>query len=226
MNDIVIGGWAVGTDVLSPIFGSTAHYIDINRIMPELIHNGVLIDNWQTVLKKLITPDEYRPGILAGWSTGAIAALALAPILKPSKLILLSATPSFCRRVDFRFGIKSVVLKNMINSMKQDIRPVINQFLMECGMKNDSLMDCKYTLNELVCGLQFLEQATLLPVTAIQCRTLCLHGKNDKIIPSDAGKYLCEKLGGEWFEFEGQHVFFNEEINESKIKELIITERE
>ncbi len=219
---LVIGGWAVDASVLEPVFGKKATYVDINRLMPFLISDGRLISDWQAKLKNLLSLNESQRITLAGWSTGAIAAAAIASLINCSKLILLSSTPSFCRRDNFRYATPPLIVKNMIKSIKENKIQVLQQFYSQCGFTDLTIDYNRYSDEELVCGLQFLEQVNLIPMLTLPLPSFpvyCLHGSEDRIIPAAAGKYLCQKIGGKWIQSDGSHVFFTEKS--CKIENII-----
>lgn len=216
-----IGGWAVPNSVFNSYLDSQTIHIDINLYMPKLITQGTLINNWKEVLRDLVLLGEvdHDSATLIGWSTGAIASLAIAPLFKNIiKLILISATPSFCRRDCFRSGVHPSILKKMINALNDNPKPVLQQFYKDCGFFEDSSFYEIYSKEELICGLQFLEQVSLFPIQKLSIPVICIHGTDDKIVPVEAGKFLCRNLGGEWMEFKGPHAFFSNEYK--YIKEL------
>jgi len=61
---------------------------------------------------------------------------------------------------------------------------------------------------QLIEGLHFLEQATVLPVTPLPCPSLFLHGRSDLIVPFQAGVRFAEGAGGRFEEYKGGHAFF------------------
>ncbi len=165
---LVIGGWAVDPAVLRPIFGK-ATYIDINHLMPSIVSDQRLISDWKQKLKDLLSPYLATGVTLAGWSTGAIAAAAVADLVNISKLVLFSATPSFCRRGSFRYGMRPQIIRNMITSIKEDQETVLKRFYYQCGF-TDILFDwSQYSIEELTCGLQFLIHADLLSKVGHAC---------------------------------------------------------
>lgn len=208
---VVIGGWAAGPAVLEPIFGNRAVYIDINHLMPSIVQDLRLIGDWKQKLKDLLSPYWSTCSTLAGWSTGAIAAAAIADLIDISKLVLLSATPSFCRRKNFRYGMRPQIVHSMITSIKENKETVLKQFYSQCGFTDISFNYSQYSIEELTCGLQFLMQVDLLPIAPLpdsSCQIHCLHGSEDNIIPSGAGNFLCHQIGGIWHQFSGPHAFF------------------
>ncbi len=226
---VVIGGWAVDSAVLRPIFGNRAVYIDINHLMPSIVNSQGLISNWKQKLKELLLPYCSTGMALAGWSTGAIAAAAIAGLFDISKLVLLSATPSFCRRDNFRYGMRPQIVQKMIISINDNREQVLKQFYCQCGLTDISFDFNQYTIEELICGLQFLMQADLFPISPLHdslCQIHCIHGSEDRIIPSDAGKFLCLQIGGKWHQLNGPHAFFCNKNSETiSIIDSIFTER-
>lgn len=223
---VILSGWAVSPTVLEPIFGSKAVYTDINPLIPSVISQDRLIPDWEKKLKELLFPEKINDMTLIGWSTGAIVALAIAPLIDIKKLVLISATPSFCRRENFRFGMRPHLLQSMIDSIKKDKNTVLRQFYSECGFKKISFKYTQYSDNQLICGLQFLEQANLVPLAPLNCPVYCIHGSEDRIVAVGAGKYLCEQIRGNWLQIKGPHAFFSEESFESeKIIDFIFPER-
>jgi len=208
---IVFGGWAVSPDILKNVFGDDACYIDVNKIMPKIFDTSCrLKDDWTEIV---IAECQLKYGnidILAGWSTGAMFAYTIARTCThpPKKLIFLSATPCFCRKDDFRFGTRAAVLEQMIGALSNDRDTVLQSFYERCGLGYDPDIIPDYTIHELSCGLQFLKQADLRPITPLSTKPIFYHGQNDLIIPISASKYFSEKTNGSYIEITGGHAFF------------------
>jgi pimeloyl-ACP methyl ester carboxylesterase len=177
---------------------------------------------------------------IAGWSTGAMLAWTVAGKLKPAAGVFISATPSFCRRSESGFlsGQRSSVLKSMREKLLIDPDDVVEEFYRQCGIAiqpmpvRSSLFDhCTSTATpvagadssiktpdankgatceQLLSGLNFLEQSTLLPVAKAGFPSFFIHGKNDTVIPIAAGRYFCTEAGGTFAECYGPHAFFLE----------------
>jgi pimeloyl-ACP methyl ester carboxylesterase len=60
----------------------------------------------------------------------------------------------------------------------------------------------------LIDGLHFLEQASLIPVAPLPCPSLFMHGREDAIVPFQAGKMFADAAGGRFLEYDGGHGFF------------------
>jgi len=236
---LVFGGWAIDPAVLQPLFGDSASFIDINPLMPLTIDNDALRSDWQDrilITLKPVIPE--KPFGIAGWSTGAIIAAALASKINPGAGIFISATPSFCRRREQNFlqGQRNSVLKTMRDQLAVNHKTVLENFYKQCGLKfppNELISpeinsDTPLSLfrqsigNKNTCvpsennfnnklladGLVFLENVNLLPLNKFTSPALFLHGKQDSVVPVAAGRYFCAKAGGSFFEYEGPHAFF------------------
>lgn len=214
----VIGGWSLPPQLLSGIFGNAARYIDSNDELPGIFENEHLPEHWPQILADQLFPAAVQPDLLAGWSTGAIIAAALAPIIKPKALLLFSSTPSFVRRDSFLHGTRTALVSSMIKELASDCNGVLKQFYTRCGF-TDLPSQKNYSVISLQKGLFFLQQANLLTAASPSCPVICMHGISDAIIPLRAGQMFCEKHGGTMYEIAGAHQFF---LNETqKIKSII-----
>jgi pimeloyl-[acyl-carrier protein] methyl ester esterase len=204
----VFGGWAVSPETLKNTFGNDAEYIDVNRVMPELFDGSRrLRGDWaDIVISECQLTGGNAPDVLAGWSTGAMFAYAAACVCHPRKLILLSATPCFCRKGDFRFGARPSVIDRMISALTQGKDAVLQSFYERCGLEYNAAAIPDYSVNELSLGLAFLKQADLRPLAPQPINPIFYHGQNDEIIPVSASKYFCEQTGGEHITVGGGHL--------------------
>ncbi len=206
-SGLVIGGWGAGPDLLRPLFDDSAEYADVNQLMPSLVQGETLRENWIDVVERRYARKAENALFIAGWSTGAIVALALAQRIAPRKLVLLSATPSFCRRAGFRFGWKPGVIGTMIERLYVPGNTVAADFAAAAGIKN---ADAAHDGGTLAAGLRFLEQANLLPSLAkAGFPAFVLHGQEDAIVPLRAGEMLAAALGARFCPCPGGHVFFD-----------------
>ncbi|NLD94090.1 MAG: hypothetical protein GX639_15635 [Fibrobacter sp.] len=210
-----LGGWSLSPDLLNVVFTDSTTFIDSNLLIDAIIDNTIFSDTW---ISKLITTyfnSFTSDTILAGWSTGAMIAAALAPLLQPKALILLSPTLSFIRRDNYTFGTKSSLVASMINELAADKHKVLEQFHKRCGF--GTLQNSEnYSVPLLQKGLFFLQQADLLESPPPSCPVICMHGIRDSIIPVKAGHYACEHLRGSMHTFDGGHQFFILYANEIK----------
>jgi surfactin synthase thioesterase subunit len=206
---LVFGGWGIGPELLRPLFGTNAICIDVNPLMPLLLEDEIVRPDWPGVVERTLANDLSRANCIAGWSTGAIIACALALRATPRKLVLLSATPSFCRRENFRSGWKTAVLDAMRQRLQKNKNTVVRDFLVTAGISPNVFDSVQYDVNSLAKGLRFLEQANLLPVLKIlRCNSLVINGTQDIIVPMHAGKTLADAIGARFAEVKGGHTFF------------------
>ncbi|KMQ51009.1 hypothetical protein CHISP_2151 [Chitinispirillum alkaliphilum] len=214
-NVTVLGGWGVEPQILKPIFGENAHYVDINRLMPYLFDSKKLKADWvDAAISHIGTIPEKST--IAGWSTGAMIAWAIGQKTNPALLYLLSATPSFCRTAFFKHGMRPVILQNMISAMNKDPQNTLIRFHERCGLPPKPQIKNKYTKEELIHGLLFLQQADLNPVKSIETKSIFLHGKEDMIIPKESAVVFSGIANGIYREFKGPHSFFLSCIDEVK----------
>ena len=208
---IVFGGWAVKPEILEPIFGENACYVDVNKIMPKLFDSHQLKKNWaEVVLSECQLTDNDIPNVIAGWSTGAMFAYSTARVICPKKLILLSATPQFCRKNEYRFGVRESAVDQMISALSNDSQNVLSSFYERCGLQYDSKVVNDYTTEQLRCGLLFLKQAGLHPLEPLKTNPMFFHGCDDQIIPEEASRYFSLQINGIHIAFSGGHAFFTE----------------
>jgi predicted esterase len=206
-NWVVFGGWAIEPQILEPIFGHKAIYLDINLIIQDIIQDCRLMDNWAQYLYNQHIAPLPEPIFLGGWSTGAIIALALANQSKAKELVLLSSTQSFCRRPGFPHGTRPSVLSLMRNQLDENHQTVLNQFLTRCGI-NSYESKSHYSVNQLKNGLFFLEQADLTGLDRFTGTGIAFHGNHDLVIPVEAGRLASANAGCTFQELEGTHSFF------------------
>lgn len=207
---IVLGGWAIDCTPLKPLFGPDAVYIDINPIMDLLVQSGTLDPMWPEKLADLILPHvKQKPFVLAGWSTGAIMACALAPLIKPAALVAISSTRSFCRKSGFPYGQRSSLLASMRRQLEINKSRVLGEFFANCGFTLEKYPPVdSYSIKTLNNGLCFLEQAVVEPVISGKIQSLFIHGLRDAIIPIAAGKQTCADFEGKFVEVDAPHAFF------------------
>lgn len=214
----VLGGWASPPQELSPIFGDNASFFDINKLMNNIIINEKLVEDWENKLLPLLFTGNSQPCYLAGWSTGAIIAVAMAQIIKPKALILFAPTHSFCRHEPHLHGTRPSVLKTMISELQIKKDTVIEQFFTRCGI-HSYLSTEDYSVKELQNGLFFLLQVHLSKLLPLECPVICFHGKDDLIIPIEAGRDISKAIGGTMYEIDGPHAFYQKSVQ--KIKSII-----
>jgi pimeloyl-ACP methyl ester carboxylesterase len=206
---ILFGGWGFPPEILEPIFGADARYIDVNKLFPFVVDDGRLRNDWNEIVHKAVmsylTGDEL---MLAGWSAGSVIALALSPCIKPKRMMLLSPTPSFCRREGFAFGWKPAALQSMRAQLDADCDAAVRRFCGLCDLGASDVPRINASTDQMIAGTVFLEHASALPMEKAACPMLILHGRKDRIVPSGAGEWLARECGARYKAMEGGHAFF------------------
>lgn len=210
---MVFGGWGLLPDLLRPVFGNDSIYVDVNDLMPALVENGNLRPDWADIVRtKTVFSHGQAAYGLAGWSTGAIIACGLALAVPVKNLVLLSATPCFCRREGFVLGQRPGVLDVMRRGLQKPGNSIVGDFSVRCGISGSALLKVSHQMHNLVDGLHFLEQVDLLPhLKKIKAHARVFHGDKDPIIPAEAGKMLAEGIGADFSLLPGGHAFFIEQ---------------
>lgn len=223
---IVLGGWAVGPEILEPLFGSQACYIDVNAITEDLVAGERIRDDWIQRVRRVV--HNHTGGVpidmIAGWSTGAIMALGLIAREQPRTAVLLSVTPSFCRREGWRMGQRARVVQSMIEALDVDSAMTLERFYRLCGFASPP--GCGYSTGALKAGLRFLEQVAVeipqLPTTKI----VVMHGKSDQIVPVAAGRFTADTSGASFYEYDAGHTFFENTMVRSVIAATVNNEEQ
>ena len=222
-NWLVFGGWSLPPDILSPIFGNNSTYIDVNSLFGDIIIKETIRENWDEILfnkiKHAIPSQDIN---IAGWSTGAFFAYALTGSVKPQKMALLSASPSFCKRDGFMFGQDRSVIRVMRRQLRRNRISVLKNFQQQCGLNQYNPSSENYSTEELISGLHFLEGINLLPLQKPLCPTLLFHGKEDTVIPSLAGEFFAREIGAAKTILPGGHTFFLDDSNARCIRNALI----
>lgn len=209
-NWIIFGGWAYPPQLLEPLFGQGACYLDSNTIVSSFINEKKLSDDWRRILyEKVKNHLTRKPYAFCGWSMGSLLAAGLCSYTEPECVCMISATPSFCRRQGFRYGVNPALLKKMQTTLQTDLNGTLQDFFSKSDPGAISSLSTSYSLRQLSAGLLFLEHATLLPQQeGLGKQQFFFHGNQDSIISSRAGRYFSEQVQGEFFEFSGGHTFF------------------
>jgi pimeloyl-ACP methyl ester carboxylesterase len=221
-NWLVFGGWSLPPDILSPIFGDNATYFDINTLFERIFSQEALAENWDIIIFDTIkntAPDQ--PLNIAGWSTGAFFAYALSQRINPKKTVLLSATPSFCKREGFIHGQDRSVVKVMRRQLARNKTSVLKNFQLQCGLHEYNPKAENYSVQELDWGLQFLENISLLPLQKSLCPTHIFHGKQDAIVPYLAGESFAREIGAAKTILPGGHAFFLDDASMGTIRQNV-----
>ena len=146
---------------------------------------------------------------VAGWSLGAQVALAWARA-RPrqiERLVLLSATPCFVQRDDWRAAMPAALFDDFAGSVRADVRGALRRFVSlqtqgdaEAGRVARTLRAVLAVappppVEVLDAGLRILgESDQREALDCIEAPALVLHGERDGLTPPDAGEYLAHAL--------------------------------
>jgi surfactin synthase thioesterase subunit len=177
--------------------------------MPSFFDTSMNLDkNWPNILKKKLSLSESKKYNLAGWSTGAILAFALATLVPVTSLILISPTLSFCRREGYRHGTHPTVLRTMREHLSDTPDDVLSKFYRSCGFGDTFHFKNQYSTEQLNVGLHFLEQVDCTKMKLTFPNAIIIHGSDDAIIPHRAGVMVAEACGSTVHTVQGGHAFF------------------
>lgn len=152
---------------------------------------------------------EHLPdgGTLAGWSLGALLALAIAARhpRKAGRLLLISATPSFVARADWPHGIAPEALAALATAFQSDPNTARQRFVANFQRGEAearaltratlALADPLPDSATLAAGLNWLAGVDLRPLLpAIDIPVHLLHGENDPLMPLAAARHLQSAL--------------------------------
>lgn len=147
--------------------------------------------------------------IVCGWSLGGQVAieLALREPVRIRKLALVSTTPCFARRKDWRYGMEAAILQLFMQNLKRDYVMTLNRFL---TLQMDGSSDTTAVLTQLresffqrdlpdevalQTGLQILLTTDLRKkLKNVNQSLLLLHGENDVITDSEAARWMNQQL--------------------------------
>ncbi len=167
-----------------------------------------------------------KPGLLIGWSLGAMIALRLAA-RHPDRvraLLLLAATPKFVQGKGWLHGTDQESFHAFEQGINQQPTKTIRRFttMMQHGEKPSLLRRSDYapqraTPQGLRTGLALLRDWDLRDTLEfVQCPVLLIHGQHDVVVPVSAAKVLAKSLKhAQLHVVDGGHalpVFHREEI--------------
>ena len=220
---IVFGGWSLPPGILEPIFGKSGDYINVNDFFFDLVDGAKLKDQWPSILHGRVKDRVGNRDIsLAGWSSGAYFAYALAGIMRPRRLALFSVSSSFCKRGRFTEGQDQGVLKVMRRQLAKNKTAVLRDFQKQCGLPEFYAQSQRYSTDTLSCGLVFLEHVNLSALPIPLCPTSIFHGQDDTIIPCKAGEQLGKEIKARVTVMPGGHVFFMNKYNQILLQNFIL----
>ncbi|WP_305045093.1 alpha/beta fold hydrolase [Geoalkalibacter sp.] len=222
---LLLHGWAQSSAVFAEVMPELAR--DFRVLAPDLRGHGgsalgeryALEDYAADVLEML---DLLGLGSLAlgGWSLGGQVALRLAQSApqRIRRLLLIGTTPRFILDADWPFGLPDAQVRSLSRNLQrafektladffdlqfapEEITPERRQGILGFARGDGRLPDPSAALG----GLGTLREVDLRAhLGAIVCPTLVMHGAEDRIVPSGAGRFLAQGIGqARWCEMPG-----------------------
>jgi len=154
---------------------------------------------------------EVMPGVvdIVGWSLGALVAQSIA-VQQPDRirrLILVGSTPCFVNKPDWTLGVDPANFNSFANSVNEDYKNTIMQFLtLQCMKANDARTTIKElrksfelkptpTQATLTRALHILLESDLREhASQIRKPTLLVHGDRDTLAPVQAAHWMMQQL--------------------------------
>jgi pimeloyl-[acyl-carrier protein] methyl ester esterase len=154
---------------------------------------------------------EVMPGVvdIVGWSLGALVTQSIA-VQQPDRIrriILVGSTPCFVNKTDWTLGVDPANFNSFANSVNEDYKNTIMQFLtLQCMKANDARATIKElrksfemkptpTQATLTRALHILLESDLREhVSQIRKPTLLVHGDRDTLAPVQAAHWMMQQL--------------------------------
>jgi len=169
-----ISGWAF------PPPQTATNSIDSTKIVAEY----KTIENIAQNIDKIF-PQEIKT--LISWSMGSIITLGVMDKIKAKKIILYSPT--------FKYGAIDE-LQKLRQNIIQNKEVALKLFARKCGIPKDLVNTDYYTEEELLAGLDFLENTEIKHSQIPQNSNInVVYGENDKIISPQQSINVAEKFG-------------------------------
>jgi pimeloyl-ACP methyl ester carboxylesterase len=205
---LVLGGWALPPEILSPVFGPDAVFLDVNSLVPPVVASGNLDVDWRASIAESVLARVPPFARIAGWSTGAIIAAGICELIRVRQIALLSVTPSFCQRQEYGVGWPPRVLRRLQERLVADPRHALANFYGQCGIPASQGLLRDYDSVSLQAGLLFLREVSLFPLSPLSMPCTVMHGLSDRVVPAESGQRFAEAAGGRFVACEGGHAFF------------------
>ena len=150
--------------------------------------------------------EEDSPCVVIGWSAGGILALEVA-CENPASLkglVLIGATAKFCAGEGHPWGVAARNVRAMTMEIRKDSRAVLDRFFRDVSwpaVESESYRNEKVSaashmgIQNLVDGLEYLRKMDLRDrVKTLEIPILIIHGREDRIVPWQAGAWLNRSL--------------------------------
>ncbi len=207
---IILSGWAYPAKSMQPLADALADHFDIRLVSPHELAVRAAAGKRRTAYAEgllALLKERAEPCCLLGWSMGGMVALetaAEAPA-RVAGLILVSTTAKFCSDEDYPCGTPERNLRALAIALKKDPATVLSQFYAESAAPeklDPAALHARLAeglalgAETLIRDLRYLQVADFRRAArAIRAPALILHGREDRVIPWQAGQWLCDNLG-------------------------------
>lgn len=216
---VLLHGWAMHSGIWSGVQEQLSqqfrlHLIDLpGHGLSPASEPGTLNHLVEIITK--ILPEHCMVG---GWSLGGQIAMELA-LREPKRvkqLILISTTPCFAKRDDWKWGMEHKLLQLFLENLKLNYATTINRFLtlqmsgdrdaskILLQLRKHFFQRAEPDPDALLKGLRILQESDLRDrMGAIKQPVLLLHGENDVITHPAAADWMHQQLS------QSQRVLFS-----------------
>lgn len=212
---VLLHGWAMS----SAVFGEALQNLnnEFSVLAPDLPGHGQSTAGKDYSLGSLANDlASWMEGLqltdvrLLGWSLGGQIALRLASLTKQrlSRLLLVATTPRFVADEEWGNGLAEGQVRIMARGLKRRFARTLEDFFnQQFGEQEISEVRRQWLSEHLspmvippqqeaaLGGLEILRTSDLrMQLAELDMPTLVMHGAEDKIVPSGAGRYLAQAL--------------------------------
>jgi len=210
---VLLHGWAMHSGIWSGVQEKLAQYFRLHLVdLPghglsptPSIHKLNSLENMCEIVKEGLP----ESSIICGWSLGGQVAMELALCIpeRVKRLILVSTTPCFVQRDDWKWGMEGDTLNLFIRNLKRDYVSTLNRFFslqVRGGVKTSAILRQLRKsvfqggkLNEvgLQMGIEILFMSDMRKkIKEITRPVILLHGENDVIAYPNAARWMHEHL--------------------------------
>jgi len=216
---VLLHGWAMHSGIWSGVQEQLSQQFRLHLI--DLPGHGLSPASEPGTLNHLveiITKILPEHCIVGGWSLGGQIAMELA-LREPERvkqLILISTTPCFAKRDDWKWGMEHKLLQLFLENLKLNYATTINRFLtlqmsgdrdaskILLQLRKHFFQRAEPDSDALLKGLRILQESDLRDrMEAIKQPVLLLHGENDVITHPAAAGWMHQQLS------QSQRVLFS-----------------
>ena len=216
---VLLHGWAMHSGIWSGVQEQLSQQFRLHLI--DLPGHGLSPASEPGTLNHLveiITKILPEHCIVGGWSLGGQIAMELA-LREPERvkqLILISTTPCFAKRDDWKWGMEHKLLQLFLENLKLNYATTINRFLtlqmsgdrdaskILLQLRKHFFQRAEPDSDALLKGLRILQESDLRDrMGAIKQPVLLLHGENDVITHPAAAGWMHQQLS------QSQRVLFS-----------------